>query len=110
MYVLFINISVRNWHFATEEGTRMRFLIEPVYCMTWIWTLHRAHNKSKSPIEEDNIWANTLIAVRKAIFIPTPGCDLTYCTDLRKFVFLPQCMKYCKILIFKLKKYLVNAN
>ena len=25
--------------------------------MAWIWTLHRAHNKSKSPIEEDNIWA-----------------------------------------------------
>ena len=35
----------------------MRFLIESVNCMTWIWTLHRAHNKSKSPIEEDNIWA-----------------------------------------------------
>ena len=35
----------------------MRFLIEAVYCMTWIWTLHSAHNKSKSPIEEDNIWA-----------------------------------------------------
>ena len=35
----------------------MRFLIEPVYCMTWIWTPHRAHNKLKSPIEEDNIWA-----------------------------------------------------
>ena len=35
----------------------MRFLIEPIYCMTWIWTLHRAHNKLKSPIEEDNIWA-----------------------------------------------------
>ena len=25
--------------------------------MTWIWTLHRAHNKSKSSIKEDNIWA-----------------------------------------------------
>ena len=36
----------------------MRFLIEPVYCMTWIWTLHRAHNKLKSPIEVDNIWAS----------------------------------------------------
>ena len=36
----------------------MRFLIESVYCMTWIWTLHRAHNKLKSPIEEDNIWAS----------------------------------------------------
>ena len=36
----------------------MRFLIEPVYCMTWIWTLHRDHNKLKSPIEEDNIWAS----------------------------------------------------
>ena len=57
MYVLFINISVRNWHFATEEGIGIRFLIEPVYSMTWIWTLHRAHNKSKSPNEEDNIWA-----------------------------------------------------
>ena len=57
MYALFINISVRNWHFATAGGKAMRFLIEPVYCMTWIWTLHRAHNKSKSSIEEDNIWA-----------------------------------------------------
>ena len=35
----------------------MRFLIETVYCMTWIWTLHRANNKLKSPIKEDNIWA-----------------------------------------------------
>ena len=35
----------------------MRFLIEPVYCMTWIWTLHNSHNKLKSSIEEDNIWA-----------------------------------------------------
>ena len=35
----------------------MRFLTGPVYCMTWIWTLHRAHNKLKSPMEEDNIWA-----------------------------------------------------
>ena len=35
----------------------MRFLIEAVYCMTWIWTLHRAHNQWKSPIEEDNVWA-----------------------------------------------------
>ena len=58
MFALFINISVRNWDIATEEGIAMRFLIEPVYCMTWIWTLHRAHNKSKRPIEEDNIWAN----------------------------------------------------
>ena len=37
----------------------MCFLIEPVYCMTWIWTLHRAH-KLKSPIKEDNIWANKM--------------------------------------------------
>ena len=37
----------------------MCFLIEPVYCMTWIWTLHRARNKLKSPIKEDNIWAIT---------------------------------------------------
>ena len=36
----------------------MHFLVEPVYCMTWIWTLHRAHNKLKSPIEEVNIWGN----------------------------------------------------
>ena len=36
----------------------MRFLIEAVYCMTWIWTLHRAHNQWKSPIEEDNVWAS----------------------------------------------------
>ena len=35
----------------------MRLLIEAVYCMTWIWTLHRAHNQWKSPIEEDNVWA-----------------------------------------------------
>ena len=35
----------------------MCFLIEPVFCMTLNWTLHRAHNKLKSPIEEDNIWA-----------------------------------------------------
>ena len=35
----------------------MSFLIEPVYCMTRIWTLYRAHNKWKSPIEEDNVWA-----------------------------------------------------
>ena len=27
----------------------MRFLIEPLNCMTWIWTLHRANNKSKKP-------------------------------------------------------------
>ena len=57
MYALFINMSVRNWHFGTAGGVAMRFLIEPVYCMTWIWTLHRAHKKLKSPIEEDNIWA-----------------------------------------------------
>ena len=56
MYALFINISVRNWHFTTEEGKALRFLIKPVYCMTWIWALHRAQNKLKSPIEEDNIW------------------------------------------------------
>ena len=56
MYALFINMSVRNWHFVTAGGIAMGFLIEPVYCMTWIWT-HRAHNKSKSPIEEDYIWA-----------------------------------------------------
>ena len=36
----------------------MCFLIEAVYCMTWIWTLHRAHNQWKSPIEEDNVWAS----------------------------------------------------
>ena len=35
----------------------MHFLIEAVYSMTWIWTLHRAHNQWKSPIEEDNVWA-----------------------------------------------------
>ena len=58
MYALFINMSVRNWHFATEGGIAMSFLIEPVYCMTWIWTLHRAHNKLKSPIKEDNIWVS----------------------------------------------------
>ena len=63
IYALFINISVRNWHFATAGGIAMRFLIEPVYCM--IWTLHRAHNKSKSPIEEDNIWAKSLHAGNK---------------------------------------------
>ena len=38
MYALFINISVRNWHFTAEERIAMRFLIEAVYCMTWIWT------------------------------------------------------------------------
>ena len=54
MYAIYINMSVRNWHFATARGIAMRFLREPVYCMTWIWTLH---NKSKSPIEEYNIWA-----------------------------------------------------
>ena len=57
MYALFINISVRNWYFTTEGGIAMPFLIESVYCMTWIWTLHMAHNKLKSPIKEDNIWA-----------------------------------------------------
>ena len=46
----------------------MRFLIEPVYCMTWIWTLHSAHNKLKSPIKEDNIWANYLHAFIGYIF------------------------------------------
>ena len=54
-------ISVRNWHFTTEERIPMRFLIEPVYCMTWIWTFHRAHNKLKSPIKEDNIWATVTL-------------------------------------------------
>ena len=49
-------MSVRNWYFATAGGIAMRFLIEPVYCMTLIWTLHRIH-ELKSPIEEDNIWA-----------------------------------------------------
>ena len=49
----------------------MCFLIEPVYYMTWIWTLHRAHNKLKSPIEEDNIWATSRPvprAVRPEVF------------------------------------------
>ena len=32
--------------------------------MTWIWTLHRAHNKSKSPVEEDNILARTNFAYK----------------------------------------------
>ena len=41
----------------------MRFLIEAVYCMTWISTLHRAHNQWKSPIEEDNVWATLNIAI-----------------------------------------------
>ena len=58
MYALFIKISVRNWHFATEESIAMCFIIEPIYCMSFIWNLHRAHNKLKSPIEEDNIWAS----------------------------------------------------
>ena len=49
MYELFINMSVTNWHFATVRGI----------AMTWIWTLHKAHNKLKSPIKEDNIWAST---------------------------------------------------
>ena len=40
----------------------MRFLIEAVYCMTWIWTLHRAHNQWKSPMEEDNVWATSKAA------------------------------------------------
>ena len=56
MYALFINISVRNWHFTAEEGKALHFLIKPVYYMTWIWALHGAHNKLKNPIEEDNIW------------------------------------------------------
>ena len=61
-------MSVRNWHFDTAGGIEMRFLIEPIYCMTWIWTLHRAHNKSKSPIEEDNIWATlTLVYCCSAV-------------------------------------------
>ena len=55
-------MSVRNWHFGTAGGIAMRFLREPDYCMTWIWTLHRAHNKSKSPFEEDNTWATLLLA------------------------------------------------
>ena len=50
-------MSVRNWHFDTAGSIAVRFLIEPVYCTTWIWTLRRAHNKAKSPIKEDNIWA-----------------------------------------------------
>ena len=62
MYALFIYMSVRNWHFVTAVGITMRFLIEPVYCMTWIWTLHKAHNKSKSPFEEGNIWTNLVAA------------------------------------------------
>ena len=45
MYVLFF------------KGKALHFLIKPVYCMTWIWVLHRTHNKLKNPIEEDNIWA-----------------------------------------------------
>ena len=57
MYALFITMSIRNCHFATAGGIAMRFLIEPVYCMTWIWTPPIANNKSKSPIEQDNIWA-----------------------------------------------------
>ena len=57
MYVLFINMSVTNLNFATARGIGMRFLIEHVYCITWIWTPHRAHNKLKSPVKEDNIWA-----------------------------------------------------
>ena len=47
----------------------MRFLIEAVYCMTWIWTLHRAHNQWKSPIEEDNVWANVEDGSRKQSFL-----------------------------------------
>ena len=60
MHYFFVNISLRTWHFTTEEGIAMHFLIESINCMTWIWILHRAqpHNKSKSPIEEDNIWAS----------------------------------------------------
>ena len=58
MYALFVNMSVTNLHFATARGIAMPFLIEPVYRMTWIWTLHRAHNKLKSPIEEDTIWVS----------------------------------------------------
>ena len=61
-------MSVRNGRFDTAGGITMRFLIEPVYCMTWIWTLHSAHNKLKSPIEEDNIWANYLHAFIGYIF------------------------------------------
>ena len=30
-------MSVINWHFATEEGIAMCFLIEPVYGMTWLF-------------------------------------------------------------------------
>ena len=65
MYALFIKMSVRNSIFAIEQGIALRFLIEPIYCMTWIWTLHRAHNKSKSPIEEDNIWATGKMPVNR---------------------------------------------
>ena len=57
MYVLFISMSLTNWHFAVEAGIAMSFPIEPLYCMTWIWPLHSSHNKWKSRIEEDNIWA-----------------------------------------------------
>ena len=35
MYTLFINMSVMNLHFVTEERIAMR-LIESLYCMTWI--------------------------------------------------------------------------
>ena len=42
---------------SPRKDIAMHFLIEPVYCMPWIWTLHRDHNKWKRPIEEDNVWA-----------------------------------------------------
>ena len=47
----------------------MRFLIEPVYCMTWICTLDRAHYISKSPIKEDNILASMSCAL-SLLFVP----------------------------------------
>ena len=67
-------MSVRNWHFATAVGIAMCFLIEAVYCMTWIWTLHRVHKKSKSPIEEDNIWATFTATLTMTVSRePKPG-------------------------------------
>ena len=43
--------------------------------MTWIWTLHRAHNKLKNPIEEDKIWATALQACRASHL----GCKKRRC-------------------------------
>ena len=53
-----------------DQGIAMCFLIEPVYCMTPFWTLHRAHNKWKSPIAEDNIWATVKDASEPVGFLP----------------------------------------